>query len=31
MENVKLAEVIGYTDGNGYHNFMDNYENESIE
>lgn len=31
MENVKLAEVIGYTDGSGYHNFMDNYDKESIE
>lgn len=31
MENVKLAEVIGYTDSDGYHNFMDNYEKESIE
>ena len=31
MENVKLAEVIGYTDEGGYHNFMDNYDEESIE
>ena len=25
MENVHLAEVLGYTDANGYHNFMDEY------